>query len=159
MKNKTYTYSELHNRAVRSFRKAMSAFAFIAIMNFLGPILYLIKGNTGYFPSLISNVLIFRLLSNTSISDAIYIMLTIIIGIIFSVIFILVWVPAKSGNIKAIITGSVLYLLDTILLFIFYLQDSYLIPQLFLHVIIIAFLIAGILNYYHVFAIERKFKK
>ena len=96
MKNKTYTYSELHNRAVRSFRKAMSAFAFIAIMNFLGPILYLIKGNTGYFPSLISNVLIFRLLSNTSISDAIYIMLTILIGIVFSFIFILVWMPAKS---------------------------------------------------------------
>ena len=158
-KKKTYTYSELHNRAVSSYRKAMTSLAFVGVMNLLGPILYLVRNNTGYFPSLVSNVLLFRILSNTSISDALYVFLTFCIALVFSVAFIVVWASAISGNLKAVITGSVLYLIDTILLFIFYLQDSYLIPQLLLHVIVIAFLIAGILNYYHVYAIERKFKK
>lgn len=155
---KEYTYTELHNRAVTSYHKMMMSFLFIGLLNVVGAVMGFIR-NSGYFPSLVGNALLFSLISNYVDS---VILLTIINGVIsvaFSAIFIVIWMMTKTGKIKAIITGAILYFIDTILLFIFYFNDSYLIPQLILHVIMIVFIAIGILNYYHIFAIEKKFKK
>lgn len=158
MKKKSYTYKDLHNKAVTYYHKFMSTFIILAILNFVGVLLSLMRGNNDFFPSMISNILIFRLLSNVIENGILFYVLIITISILFSSIFIIIWSLSKNGNIKAIISGAALYLVDSILLFIFYIDDSYLIPQLFLHVIIIILMVLGIVNYYHILAIERKFK-
>lgn len=155
---KEYTYRELHNKAVTNYHKMMMAFLFVGILNFIGAVLGSIKGLT-YFPSLVSNILLFNLLSNYIESTVLLTFVNVLISIIFSAIFVLIWSLTKVGKFKAIIWGLVIYLIDTILMFIFFINDSYLIPQILLHLLMIGFITVGITNYYHVFAIERKFKK
>lgn len=159
MKKKTYTYAELHNRTVLNYRKVLSSFIFVAILNVLGIIMNVIRVDNGYFLSLISNVLIFNLLSQTVSSRALFIFLSLLISFVFSAVFILIWLFAKNGNLKVLITGIVLYVADTTLLFVFYLGERYLFPQLALHIIILIFLILSLVNYYHLLAIERKFHR
>ena len=155
---KEYTYKELHNRAVTSYHKMMMSFLFIGLLNAVGAIMGSLR-NTGYFPSLIGDALLFNLISGYVENKALLTLINGVIGIAFSSIFILIWSMTKTGKIKAIIVGLSLYVIDTILLFIFYFNDSYLIPQLLLHILLIVFIAVGIANYYHIFAIEKKFKK
>ena len=155
---KEYTYKELHNHAVTSYHKMMMSFLFIGLLNVVGAILGSLK-NTGYFPSLVGNILLFNLISSHVESTALLTLINGVISISFSSIFLVIWVMTKTGKIKAIIAGLSIYTADTILLFIFYFHDSFLIPQLLLHILMIVFIAVGIANYYHIFAIEKKFKK
>ncbi len=155
---KTYTYSELHNQAVTSYHKMMMSFLFIGILNVIGAIMGVLKNPT-YFPSLVSNVLLFHLLSNYITNIILRTLVNGAISMVFSAIFLVIWVLTKNGNLKAIIIGLVLYFIDTILLLIFQFDNNFLIPQLLLHILMIVFIGVGIANYYHIFAIEKKFKK
>lgn len=159
MKKKTYTYAELHNKTLLNYRKVLSSFIFVAILNVLGIIMNVIRVDNGYFPSLISNVLIFNFLSQVISSRALFIFLSLLISFVFSAVFILIWLFAKNGNFKVLITGIILYVADTTILFVFYLGERYLLPQLALHIIILIFLILSLVNYYHLLAIERKFHR
>lgn len=159
MKQKEYTYSELHNLTLRNYQKGMMAFLFVGLLNFIGTIIGILKSGNGYFPSLLMDILIFNVLDASITNIYLRLLVNGAISIATSFIFVLIWGLTRSGKIKAIITGLSIYFVDTILIFIFYLDNSYLIPQLLLHVIVIIFMAYGIANYYHLFAIERKFKK
>lgn len=156
---KEFTYTELHNKAVTLYHKMMMSFLFIALLNFIGAIMGTVRGDTSYFPCLVSNTLLFSLVSNYIENIILLTIVNSAISLAFSAIFIVIWWMTKTGKIKAIIVGSAFYLIDVILLFVFYFHDSYLIPQLLLHILMMVFIVVGILNYYHIFEIERKFKK
>ena len=155
---KEYTYKELHNHAVTSYHKMMMSFLFIGLLNVIGALMGSLK-NINFFPSLVSNALLFNIISEHIENVALLTLINGAISIVFSAIFLVIWALTKTGKLKAIIVGLSLYVIDTILLFIFYFHDSYLIPQLLLHILVIVFIAVGIANYYHIFEIEKKFKK
>lgn len=161
MKQKKYDYATAHNKAVTLYQKCSMVIFFIALLNITGAITgcFNRQNTLHFFPSLVSNVLIFRLLSNLSLNIIVNSILNVAISIGFGAIFAWLWYMAKRGKILAIYFAFGLYLLDVIIMFIFFRGEGTFMTQLLLHLLIIGFLIAAVMFYYQVLDIEKKFKK
>lgn len=128
--------------------------------------------NSGYQYSLCfgTNALIFRLLESyafnkfvgEAMSEIVFVIIIVIIAILFSGIIVYLSVLASQGKKWALFTQSIFYIVDTGAIIGNYIigeHISILWIQVALHIVILFFVVISIYQYYHLFAIERIYKK
>lgn len=154
-----YTYKDAHNRAVNTYQRCVIVILFIGLLNVAGAITGSFKAEAvaQYFPSLISNILLFRLISYLKLNIILEIIINVAISIAFACGFATLWFFAKKGKRIPLYVSIGYYLLDTILIFIFFGHEPTLVVQIVLHIIVLMFLIFGIVSYHQIFAIEKKY--
>lgn len=158
-KNKGYTYKEAHNKAVTSFQKNITTFFWIALLNLTGSLIGVIKTNIHYFPALPTNVFLFRLIDTLQGDIILLSIAKMVVAVIFSSAFFVIYLLAKRAKKYALFAGIGIYAADTILLFIYMLGENIFIPQVVVHLVVMTLLVFATTSYYHVFAIEKLYKK
>ena len=163
------TYEEAHNKAFARYQKSSQILIWSGALNFFGLIIAIIQLNTtethtfNPFLCYSSNILAFRglmLVEGLSEINYLWYILVFAISILSSVGMILLGVYAQQGKKTHLFTGISLYVLDmfcTIPL-IFVEQE---IANLWLiagiHIIVVAFLIVAIYEYFNIIKIAVKY--
>jgi hypothetical protein len=169
-KNRTQlTYEEAHNKAFSRFQKSSQILIWAGVLNFFGLIVAIIQLNTSNintfnpFLCFSSNILAFKGLMVAGIfidNKILWYIVSFLIAIISSVGMIILGVYAKQGKKVHLFMGVSLYVLDMFctipLIFIEEnLASLWLIAGI--HVIITAFLIVAIYEYFNIIKIAVKY--
>lgn len=168
-KKEELTYEEAHNKAFSRFQKASQVLVWTGVLNFMGLVIAIIQLNTteqhlfNPFLCFSSNIFAFKtlmLIPNLQNFNAIWYLLVFLIAILSSVGMILLGVYAQQGKKKHLFAGVSIYLFDlfcTLLLIL--IEDSY--ANLWLiagiHVIVLAFLMVAIYEYFNIIKIAVKY--
>lgn len=182
---KPLTYVEAHNKAFWAFHKSSRILVWAGILNVAGLLISLIQTTDASIPPayfidssylaarLISTnynfslgfstgSFVFRLLEGVEMHVAGFIASIIVIAIVLSAISIILGVFASQGKKWALFTGFGLYLADMAMIIACYALGepaSYLWIMIGVHVVILAFLIVAVFQYYNLHTIEKVYKK
>ena len=126
----------------------------IALLNFVGTLLSVTRGTSDFFPSLSLQTILCRLLSSTSLPTLGYGLIAIALSFLMGVPFVFAWQFSKKGNRIALICGVVGYLVDFGLIFL--LTQEIFWTQLFLHLVILVFLLFAVIDYESIVALAKK---
>lgn len=153
-----YTYAEAHNKAVNAYQKSIMVLFWVGILNIGGAIIGTISDAYHFLPSLASNMMIFHWLLKLTDIVIINKLFIVFVSILFAAVLSLLWSLAKKGNKYAFFTGIGIYLVDTILVILFLIDEPVFIAQIIIHAIVIILLIMGIGAYNSIYSIEKKYK-
>ena len=106
---------ELHNRFVNMYDRTVLFFLWSAILNLIGNSLNIINNNISFGLGYRFNELLFDALYVSMSSLTWFKVVVIIISLVTSVIFAVFTFYAKRAKLWALITGAVIYFIDTIL--------------------------------------------
>ncbi|MFA5480971.1 MAG: hypothetical protein WC282_01105 [Bacilli bacterium] len=153
------TYSELHNKAVRLYRKSALFLLWAGIISLLAVVLGLFQQNSGYAMSLAVNILLNRLLLQLGLPGYAYNLLIVAVAIASGALFSALGYFAQLGKKLFLFIGLGLYLADFAVVFIVYepIWTSEYGITIATHLIILGALFVAVYQYYKVIVIEERF--
>jgi hypothetical protein len=163
------TYEEAHNKAFWRYQKSSQILVWTGILNFIGLIIAIIQLNTteqhlfNPFLCYSSNIFAFKslmLIPNLNQINFVWYLLVFAIALISSVGMILLGVYAQQGKKKHLFAGVSIYIFDLFCtLLLIFIEDSYASLWLIagIHVIVIAFLMVAIFEYFNIIKIAVKY--
>lgn len=166
---KPLTYEEAHNKAFARYEKSSQILIWSGVLNFLGLVVAIIQLNTtdthSFNPFLCysSNILAFKslmLIEGLSSINVVWYLLVFAIAIISSVGMVILGVYAKQGKKTHLFAGVSIYMLDmfcTIPLIFFEEELAGLWLIAGIHIIVMAFLIVAIYQYFNIIKIAVKY--
>ena len=154
------TYAEEHNKAVRLFRKTVIFLMWAGIISILATIIGVFRSEAGFGMSLAFNVLINNLIFNLDLPDYATYLSIFAISIATGALFAALGFFAQQGKKIFLFIGLGLYLFDFGLAFFVYganWSTTYAFT-IATHLVIVGALIIAIYEYYHVIAIELRYR-
>lgn len=153
------TYADLHNKAVRLYRKTAIFLLWAGVVSILATIIAIFRSEAGYGMSLAINIYLNRLIAALGLPNYAASLIIFALSIATGALFAVLGFFAQQGKKVFLFVGAALYLADFAALFLVYganWSTTYAFT-IATHLVILGALAIAIYEYFHVIAIEKRF--
>lgn len=154
------TYADLHNKAVRLYRKTAIFLMWAGVVSILATIIAIFRSEAGYGMSLAVNIFLNRLIEALELPSFATYLIIFALSIATGALFAVLGFFAQQGKKVFLFVGAGLYLVDFAAVFLVYGAnwDTTYAFTIATHLVILGALAIAIFEYFNVIAIERRFR-
>jgi len=159
-KNKTqYSYAELHNKAVRMYRKTALFLLWAGVASVLATLIGIFEVDSGFAMSFSANIYLNHLLLGSDLPSYAKYIIIFAAAILTGALFAALGYFAQLGKKAFLFAALALYLADFAAIFFVY-DAIWTTPYAFTlatHLVVLGAVMVAVFSYYNVISIERRF--